>query len=1162
MVEASPVGMVVVDRNGQITFANHRAETILGLTRSDITARTYNQPAWKVAAPDGSPLTDADLPFSIVKKTGQNVEDLRHTIERPDGTQILLSVNAEPLLAPDGQFDGMVATIADITEQHRTSALLRESEERARRILETMPLGMHHYRLTPEGSLVFIGYNPAADRILHVDHRQFVNREILDAFPSLKGTEIPDRYREVATSGTPWTTEHISYQDERITGAFFVVAFQTAPGTVAASFLDITERKRAERAIQESEKQFRTIFNSTLDGILLADPDTRNLYLGNAAMCRMLGYSHQEITTLKVDDIHPREETPFIIDRFVRLAQGKIQYVRDIPLKRKDGAILYASVNATPITLHGRRYLMGVFRDTTERRLAEEELRQSRQRDLLHRTNTPLGLIEWDRDFRVTSWNPAAERIFGYAASEVIGRHGSFIIPPSSRPHTDEVWKTLLSRTGGSRSTNENLRKDGTLLLCDWYNTPMVDAEGRVTSVASMVEDITDKRLAEETLIRTSHRLELASQAGRVALWEWDIPSGRLEWSNVLDSMLGYEPGEFPRTLRDWEQSIHPDDQARVAAILCQHIENRTPYKVEYRIFRKDGSVVWWQDTGNAEWDEHGKPLRMAGACVDISDRHVFEDAFRAVVRATARGTGEDYLKRLVQQLASVMDVPFCFIAETRPDSTSQTRIVWAKDSFAPNFRYPLTGTPCFNAIRETSCFHNGTVQRDFPQDHLLLEMKVDSYAGVRLQTSSGAPLGVLAVMDTKPFSKPDLAIPLLQVFADRAATEIERQRTGAELNEESEFRRAIIDGAAEGLCVCHDCAEFPYVQFSVWNSRMTDITGYNLEEINRLGWYQSLYPDPGIRERARLRMEAMREGRNLTAEEWPITRKDGTQRIIAVSTRLLADARGKPHVLGMMQDLTEQKRAESEIHQLNEMLEQKVIERTAQLEAINRELEAFSYSVSHDLRAPLRAIDGFSQALIEDCSAELGTEGRKHLDTIRRSTQLMGQLIDGLLQLSRASRREMHRQTVDLSEMATGILSQLQQSAPARKVTVRIQPGLTAKGDPYLLQSVMQNLLDNAWKFTSKTAEAEIDFALAADPARRVFQVRDNGDGFDMRYADKLFGVFQRLHMQTDFPGTGIGLATVRRIILRHGGEIWAESQPGHGATFRFTLEPEEPKP
>jgi light-regulated signal transduction histidine kinase (bacteriophytochrome) len=245
--------------------------------------------------------------------------------------------------------------------------------------------------------------------------------------------------------------------------------------------------------------------------------------------------------------------------------------------------------------------------------------------------------------------------------------------------------------------------------------------------------------------------------------------------------------------------------------------------------------------------------------------------------------------------------------------------------------------------------------------------------------------------------------------------------------------------------------------------------------------------------------------------------------------------------------------------HQITQMeLERIVAERTLELENANRELDAFSYSVAHDLRAPLRSVDGFSQILLEDYTDKLDAEGKRHLQRIRESAQQMGQLIDDLLTLSRVTQGELRYELVDLTALARAVLAHLQKNQPPRKAELIISEGLFANGDARFLGIVFENLLGNAWKFTGRCPVARIEVGSRQEKGYPVFFVRDNGAGFDMAYAHKLFGVFQRLHSTVEFEGTGIGLAIVQRIVRRHGGRVWAEGEVGQGATVYFTLNEE----
>jgi PAS domain S-box-containing protein len=278
--------------------------------------------------------------------------------------------------------------------------------------------------------------------------------------------------------------------------------------------------------------------------------------------------------------------------------------------------------------------------------------------------------------------------------------------------------------------------------------------------------------------------------------------------------------------------------------------------------------------------------------------------------------------------------------------------------------------------------------------------------------------------------------------------------------------------------------------------------------------------------------------------------RKDGSEFPVEISLSPLVTKQGT-YVASAIRDVTDRKEAEERIRTLNSSLE----ERVRELEVLNKEMESFSYSVSHDLRAPLRAVDGFSKMLLEAGGSHLDEPGRRLLERVRAASQRMGGLIDALLNLSRVTRLEMRPENVDLTELAHSIAEELKKSDPGRSLTFTIAPRMQATGDPQLLKLVLENLMGNASKFTGKRPDARVEVGLDRKDGKRAYFVRDNGAGFDMSYADKLFGPFQRLHDSEEFEGTGIGLATVARIVHRHGGQVWAEGAVGQGAVFWFSL-------
>ena len=369
-------------------------------------------------------------------------------------------------------------------------------------------------------------------------------------------------------------------------------------------------------------------------------------------------------------------------------------------------------------------------------------------------------------------------------------------------------------------------------------------------------------------------------------------------------------------------------------------------------------------------------------------------------------------------------------------------------------------------------------------------------------------------------------------------------EQSNIALRESEEKFKHLVQEMNDGFFVIQDAK----VVFT--NTRGAEMFGHAGEEITGKPIEELLSPEL-TRTLSKMHAEVARGKAIAQQYETRLIRKDGKVCTFELSVRDM-DYAGKPAVSVVMRDITERRKAEEELaRQAKE-----VARANAELCVVNKELEAFSYSVSHDLRAPLRSIDGFSKAVLEDYEQKLDDQGKDYLHRVRAASQRMAQLIDDLLNLSRVTRSDMQHDSVDLSAIAQSIAADLQGMQPDRQVEFVIAEGLMAKGDIRLLKLVLENLLSNAWKFTGKHAHAKIEFGAAPHNGKTAYFVRDDGAGFDMAYAEKLFTPFQRLHGMTEFAGTGIGLALVQRIIHRHGGQVWTEGKIEEGATFYFTLQ------
>ncbi len=582
---------------------------------------------------------------------------------------------------------------------------------------------------------------------------------------------------------------------------------------------------------------------------------------------------------------------------------------------------------------------------------------------------------------------------------------------------------------------------------------------------------------------------------------------------------------------RLWVQYIHPEDRTTVGAAFERwlHDPDHCGYAVEYRIVRPDGEVRWISDRGQLARDAENRVYRATGVAEDI----------------TARKRAEAHAQEMQQQ--------FRVLAESLP------QLVWASDATgAFDYLGPQWATYTGQPVSTQLGF--GWLDLLHPDDRSgitrrwlhTVQTGAAFDAELRLRRHDGEHRWFM----TRALPQRDEAGRVMRWFG--TCTDITERKHAEQALAQSEAQfEAVFANLGEGVAVCT-----PEGQLTHWNR-----AAYQMHDIEAPADMPSGHQfDPQFEVHDA-------SGAPVPESDWALARilrgellmnheahvhnvVKGWHRVFNYGGALVRDADGQPRFAVMhMSDITERKRAEAEIHALNTQLEQRVQERTAELREAVRELEAFSYSVSHDLRAPLRALDGFSQALLQDYSAQVPETGQRYLKIIRESAQKMGQLIDDLLAFSRVGRQQPKLRAVDHAMLVRSALQQLAPMTQGRQIELRIGALPPGRGDPAMLQQVWVNLLSNALKYSRNTAAAVVEVGALPGPDGPEYFVRDNGTGFDMRYAHKLFGVFERLHRSEDFEGTGVGLAIVQRIVQRHGGSIRAEGELGRGATFTFQL-------
>jgi PAS domain S-box-containing protein len=892
-------------------------------------------------------------------------------------------------------------------------------------------------------------------------------------------------------------------------------------------------------ARQESESRLAAVIKSAIDAIITVDSEQLIVLFSQAAeklfQCPWNGAIGRPITGF----------IPYLGRLGADDSSDHVMGLRDaLTAVRADGGKFQIEASISQYEIAGRRMFTIILRDITERKQAEE----TRERLSLIVDSSDDAIISKTLDGIITAWNRGAEKVFGYPATEILGKSMLMLLPPERIAEEANI----LDRIGRGKSVEHfetvRVRKDGTAIDVSVTISPIRNGNGVIVGASKIARDITQRKQAEDALREKERRLSESQRIAHIGSWAYDLkdPAGRLVWSDELYCLYGVTPETFVPTMESLLSLVVREDRPLIQNWMTACAAGEEPADMDFRLMLPDGTVRVFSRRGELQYDADNKPSRLVGTSQDITERRQVEAALReSEERLLAMANG-------IPQLAWIAGVDGSIYWYNQrwyefTGTTLEQMQGWGWQSVHhPDF-LPEVLAKWTSAIAE-----GNPLEMEFPlrgADGLFRAFLT------RVMPLKDAEGRVVRWFGT------NTDISELKQTEERLALQAEELRHSRQALERQAFMlQTVLDSMVEGLVAADQ-----HGKFILWNPAAEKIMGLGVTELPSGEWsaHYGLYLTDTVTP--------------IPAGETPLER---TLRGEVVSTEvflrqaganlgLWLEANGSPLIdkdgglLGgvlAFRDITRRKTDELVIRKLNEELEEKIAKRTEQLEASNRELEAFSYSVSHDLRTPLRHIAGFSRILVKEFGPTMAVEAQEHLQRIEDAVSRMGQLIDALLKLAVLRRQPLRLRHSELNPIVQEVVSMLQPECEGRDVEWRIAQLPALDCDPILMTQVFQNLLGNALKYSRDRAKAVIEvdsFQQPGEPA--VIFVRDNGAGFNLKYAEKLFGVFQRFHTTSEFEGTGVGLATVHRIIQKHGGIIWAEAEPDHGATFYFALQTTE---
>lgn len=773
---------------------------------------------------------------------------------------------------------------------------------------------------------------------------------------------------------------------------------------------------------------------------------------------------------------------------------------------------LYLEMRASEIHWKGKNLRLAELRDVTESKRAEGVLK------VLSNAvgQTTDSVIVTDADGNIVSVNPAFERITGYARGEVLGKTPRIL---KSDHHTTPFYEGLWQKIKAGvifHAEFVNKRKNGEIYYDEQTIVPVFDSTGRLINIVSTGRDVTNRKRAEEMLRESEQRYRRLFEDAVLGIFQSTVDGEVIDVNPAFARMFGYDsPAEVKLLVKNAAVDMFAEPLRRPEII--HQVEETPELKVfENRYKRKDGSVFTGMLHLRAVRESRGKILHFEGLIEDISERKKMEDMLRSSQ----------------ERFAKIFFSSPVGIAIT---TISEGKFVEVNTAFLEIYGYDRD-----DVIGKTSLELGMWLN---PDDRNRMARQIREKGSVRefevrIRIKSGEEHTELFSAEIIEISGEEFILALVRDITEEKRANEARSRLAAIVESASD---AIIAKNLDGT-------------ITAWNRGAETLYGYSAEDALGKNILIIIPPERSDEEEEIIRR--LREGATIRQFESVRVRKDGSRVQVSLTISPIPDERGR--IIGasiIARDITERKRAEEEIRKLNDELEKRVLDRTAQLEAANRELEAFSYSVSHDLRAPLRHIHGYADLLTKHTGNSMDEKGNRYLKFISDSVKEMGDLIDDLLAFSRMGRAEMRKTALDLRDVVGDVINSLNQEMDGRLIEWKISEFPVVEADPSMLRLVFQNLLGNAVKYTRPREKAVIEIGSKLLDDEVIVYVRDNGVGFDMQYAGNLFGVFQRLHRQDEFEGTGIGLANVRRIVHRHGGRTWAEAEVEKGATLYFSL-------